>query len=449
MSNFFSAFDKSSLSEWKDQIIKDLKGKEHSILEFNDSIEELDYKAYYHQDEINPSNEAPGNFPYKRGLKTTDNNWLNAALITVEDDSKANTEALDNLMKGADLLVFSTSQTNCDWNKVLSGVKFEFIKAQFNVPSTNDYKAIKEVVKDHIDNISFNFDLLSNDSNENTLSDLIAQNRETQHPVLLINGFKVQQIGATTWQEIAFCLNVGHEYLLKLMTAGMTTDEASAMVHFHLGVGSNYFNEIAKLRALRQLWSKLIEAYNPNHKCTYNCAITAVIGHTNKSLRDPYTNLLRQTTEVMSASNGADNILVLPYDLYSTEGASEISKRTALNISLVLKEESYLDKVIDPTGGSYTVEKLTELIAEKAWTYFQSIETNGGLFVESALESFTDAIKSKRNERIEAFQSGQITGIGMNKYPDPNEKPVEWQNRDLYLGIEPIMFDMESKNSMA
>jgi len=449
MSNFFKAFEKSSLTEWKDQIIKDLKGKEHSVLEFNDPIEELNYKAYYHQDEIKSSNELPGNYPFKRGLKTSENNWLNGTFILIDDEASANSEALECLMKGADLLVFKTEKTNCDWDKVLSNVKFEYTKVQFDVPTASDYKAIKKIVAQHINNISFNFDLFSSDNGIDLFNEVSEQTRESQHPVFLVNGFGVQQLGATTWQEIAFSLNVGHEYLLKLMSAGYSIDEASALVHFHIGVGNNYFYEIAKFRALRQLWSKIIEEYNPEHKCTYNCNITAVIGHTNKSLRDPYTNLLRQTTETMSATNGADAILVLPYDLYSTKGSSDIAKRMAINISLILKEESYLDKVIDPSGGSYSVEQLTNLIAEKAWISFQSIEANGGLFETSAIETFKDGIKTKRSERIEAFQSGKITGIGMNKYPDPGEKPADWQNRKSYLGIDPIMFDMESKNSLA
>ena len=109
MNSFFSTFDKTSLSQWKDQIIQDLKGKEHSVLEFHDPIEELDYKAYYHQDETASKNEAPGNFPYTRGLKTSDNNWMNGALIEITDESNANKEALALLMKGADLLVFKTN----------------------------------------------------------------------------------------------------------------------------------------------------------------------------------------------------------------------------------------------------------------------------------------------------------------------------------------------------
>ena len=150
----------------------------------------------------------------------------------------------------------------------------------------------------------------------------------------------------------------------------------------------------------------------------------------------------------MAASNGADSILVLPYDLYSNNGVSELAKRMALNISLILKEESYFDKVIDPSGGSYSAEALTKLIGEKAWSYFQSIEQNEGLFKESGLNSFVNDVKSKRQERIDAFQAGNIIGIGMNKYPSPDEKEAEGVKRSPYLEIEPLVFEMESKNSL-
>ena len=227
MNSFFSTFDKSSLSQWKDQIIQDLKGKEHSVLEFHDPIEELDYKAYYHQDETASKNEAPGNFPYTRGLKTSDNNWMNGALIEITDESNANKEALALLMKGADLLVFKTKKTDCDWNKVLSEIKLEYIKAQFDVPSIKHYTAIKEIVGNQLNTVSFNFDPMA--IGLEIINELIEASGSQQHPVLVVNGFGVQQLGATSWQEIAFSINIGHEYLLKLMESGLSIDEVSIL----------------------------------------------------------------------------------------------------------------------------------------------------------------------------------------------------------------------------
>ena len=195
------------------------------------------------------------------------------------------------------------------------------------------------------------------------------------------------------------------------------------------------------------MWSKLIQAYSPKNQRSFDCNITAIIGHVNKSLRDPYTNLLRQTTEVMSALNGANAILVLPYDFYSDEGPSSLAKRMAINLALLLQEEAYLDKVIDPIGGSYSIETLTELIGEKSWNTFQGIEKNGGLFEQNALNVFAELIMKKQNQRVEAFSSGKTTRIGINDYEDPNEKVANWKEVDSYLGMKPLILDLQPKKS--
>ena len=448
MSTFFNAFNKVSKEEWKNQIISDLKGKDHSILEFNDLIEELEFKAYYHNSESTRNLETPGNYPFTRGLNLPDNNWSNGALIQVMNEKKANKEALQKLMSGADFLYFKCDRTDCDWATTLSGIKFEFIKAQFDVTSASDYSVIRAIIGDaHLNNVSFNYDLLSEESERSLLIKLSEKTKG--HPLFLVNGFAVQQLGATTWQEISFCLNVGHEYLLQLMNTGLNIDEAATLIHFHIGVGSNYLYEIAKLRTLRQLWAKLIDAYQPKNNSTYSCTVTAVIGHMNKSLKDPYTNLLRQTTEAMSATNGANNILVLPYNLYSNNGSIQLAERMAVNISLILKEESYLDRVIDPTGGSYSIEQLTHLIGKKAWETFQQLESSGGLFTDAALNEFRATISKKRQERIDAFVSGKTIGIGINKYADPNETDDTWKEVPSYLGIKSLIFELELQNISA
>jgi methylmalonyl-CoA mutase len=263
----------------------------------------------------------------------------------------------------------------------------------------------------------------------------------------VINGFKLQQTGATTWQENAFCLNAGHEYILELMNDGFTIDEAAACVSFHIGIGSNYFYEIAKIRAFKQLWSKIIAAYHPEHACSHNCSITAVLGHLNKSLQDPHTNLLRQTTEAMSAlSGGVDQIVILPYDFYSTTSASELSERMAVNIPLILKEESYFDIVIDPVGGSYSLEQLTEKIGRKTWSEFQRIEQDGGLLDESARDQFSTRVNTKRTARIEHFKNDKQLLIGINKYLNPEKIEQSWQTLPSYLGNEGLNFELVAKN---
>ena len=141
------------------------------------------------------------------------------------------------------------------------------------------------------------------------------------------------------------------------------------------------------------------------------------------------------------------NSLVLPYDFYSDEGPSSLAKRMAINLALLLQEEAYLDKVIDPIGGSYSIETLTELIGEKSWNTFQGIEKNGGLFEQNALNVFAELIMKKQNQRVEAFSSGKTTRIGINDYEDPNEKVANWKEVDSYLGMKPLILDLQPKKS--
>lgn len=442
MGNLFNEFEPVSLAEWTEKIVADLKGKELSVLDFKDPVEEIDFRAFYHEENQKPNELTPGSFPATRGSRTQNNDWHNGALIHVNNEKEANKEALKALMRGADLLYFTTERPT-DWSLILEGVQLEYIKAQFQIQSTSEAEVLMKIAGNAKSNISFCFDALEVGNHE----DLIALQSNEQIATFVVNGFGVQQCGANSSQEVAFCLATGHEALIKIMATGKTIDEAAAMIHFHLGVGSQYFNEIAKFRALRMLWSKIIDAYQPKHECSYNCQITSIVGHTNKSLKDPYTNLLRQTTETMSATNGSDSIIVLPYDLLSANGPSELARRMALNMSLILKEESYLHHVIDPAGGSYSIEHLTDEVSKKAWTLFQEMEGAGGISEKSVLDSFKSKVAEKRALRERLVSEGKRTLIGINKFEDPKAKTDVWTKTPGYLGMEVFIAELTQKET--
>ena len=443
MNNFLKEFSPVSKDQWMEKIRIDLNGKDPSILGHNDAIEELDFSSVYHvSDQGEP--ETPGGFPFTRGLKTKLNDWKNTAYVFVEDEKVANETILNFLMSGADAIWIVAARTNMNWKALLDSIQFEHIHAQFSLKSLEDMEAIQALTSHSSHSVQFNFDFI--DDNQLQIKQFSQLFRENQQRFACVNGFGIQQSGGTTWQEIAFCLNVGHEYLVQLMESGLTIDEASACIGFHLGIGNNYFYEIAKIRSLRALWAKIIDAYQPKHDCTYNCAITAVIGHTNKSLSDPHTNLLRQTTEAMSALNaGVDNIVILPHDLYSDQETSSLSERMAINIPLILKEESYFDKVIDPIGGSYSLEQLTEKIGQRAWNLFQKLETHGGLFAQKARVNFVDQVTAKRNLREKLFLAGEFMLIGINKYPNPKIVLANWKKLPSYLGIDALNYERTTK----
>lgn len=447
MNSFFKEFTPVGKEEWIAKIHADLKGKDPSLLEHHDKIEELDFSCVYHISD-RKKHETPGGYPFTRGLKTKLNDWKNTAIVEVSDENEANSTILHFLMTGADALWIVAKKEDINWNRVLNDIQLEHINTQFSVNSMEDMETIQTIASHSPNTVHFNFDFIASSGLKS--SEFGEHFRMNQQRFALVNGFGIQQSGGTTWQEIGFCLNIGHEYLLQLMNAGLTIDEASACIGFHIGIGSNYFYEIAKIRSLRALWAKIIHAYSPEHACSHNCSITAVIGHTNKSLSDPHTNLLRQTTEVMAALNaGVEHIVVLPHDFYSDQGVDSVSERMAINIPLILKEESYLDKVIDPIGGSYSLETLTTMIGEKAWSQFQTIEKTGGLFNENALNQFKEEVQSKRNAREKQLLAGEILLIGINKYTNPEPVLSNWTALPTYLGMDALNYERITKTISA
>lgn len=446
MNSFFKEFTPVGKQEWIDKIHADLRGKDPSLLEHTDKIEEIDFSSVYHVRD-RKKHETPGAFPFTRGLKTNLNDWKNTAYVEVSDEKEANAKILHFLMTGADALLLVANKENIDWKAVLNEVQLEHINVQFTLSSFEEMVSIQEIASNSPNTVHFNFDFLAKNFD---LEAFGTHFKGGQQRFALVNGFGVQQSGGTTWQEIAFCLNTGHEYLLRLINTGLNIDEASACINFHVGVGSNYFFEIAKIRSLRALWAKIVQAYSPEHNCSHNCSITTVIGHTNKSLSDPHTNLLRQTTEIMSALNaGVENIVVLPHDLYSDQGVDSISERMAINTPLILKEESYLDKVIDPIGGSYALEELTHLIGEKAWTQFQSLEQTGGLFSADTLNFFKSEIETKRKLREESFLNGDMLLIGINNFTNPEPVLANWKEMPSYLGMDALNYERITKTISA
>ena len=446
MSNYFTEFQKVSKTDWEAKIVADLKGKNQDILRISDAIEEIELSGYQHSEDIHHEDEIPGNFPYSRGMNKPDNSWNNGVLIEIEDEISANRKALKALNSGADLLVFKTIKPKTNWKTVLDQIEFEHIKTQFIVTSPDELNELKNSANVERNEISFNIDFLEGQWTDASFQKVADMFKASQQQFCSISGFKLQQSGATTWQEVAFSLSTGHEYLVKLMHLGFTIDQAAACISFKIGIGSNYFYEIAKIRSLKRLWSKIVNAYSPEHACSHNCPITAVIGHMNKSLDDPHTNMLRQTTEVMSAANaGVDGVVVLPYDLMSLNGPSELAERLALNISSILKEESYLDKVIDPIGGSYSLEKLTELIGRKSWESFKILDAKGGVFEKQALDALITEIVSKRSQRIKHFTEGNSILIGVNKYGNGDKADEKWKEANVYLGMKQLIFEKEHK----
>lgn len=432
MSQLFDEFSKASKQDWVNLLSKELKGEPiEAKLHKNYIIEGIQFPAYFHQDDQHTSDLVPGIFPYTRGYQTENNDWFIGTSIVVSDEKSANSFALDYLNKGTTSLVFHLNgKSDVNLSVLLDDVLVEYIRTYF---VTSDSKLIREI-QSYFDTKKA-FVAFFNPSQLN--SELNFSKASTS-----LNGYALQQAGANAIQELTFVLSAGLNHVEKAIQSGVLVDDALASVHAELGVGSTYLVEIAKFRAFRSLWAKLAAEFKPEHGCSRTILISAKTGFINKSLKDPYTNLLRQTTEAMSAVlGGVDHLLVQPYDGESITGSTAFTQRMATNISLLLKEESYLQQVIDATGGSYAIEWLTNELINQTWSKLQSIQASGGLFKNENWSAFQSEVRETSRLRQTAILEGKQMLIGVNKFPNPDQVNLAWNTPNSYLGFESLRLE--------
>jgi Methylmalonyl-CoA mutase, N-terminal domain/subunit len=227
--------------------------------------------------------------------------------------------------------------------------------------------------------------------------------------------------GATIVQELGYTLALANEYIAFCTEHGIEPAKVASRIQLTLSVGSNYFMEIAKLRAARLLWSTMVEQYKPECPCAYRVRINTVASTWNKTTFDPYVNMLRSTTEAMSSAvAGADSISVLPFDNAYKE-ADDFGYRIARNQQLLLKEESHMDKIVDPSAGSYYIETLTNNLAKEGWKLFLAVEEDGGFLAQAKANKVQQAVNASGKARHEAVSKRKEILLGTNQYPNFNE----------------------------
>ncbi|MBQ1584309.1 MAG: methylmalonyl-CoA mutase small subunit, partial [Muribaculaceae bacterium] len=231
--------------------------------------------------------------------------------------------------------------------------------------------------------------------------------------------------GAYIYQELGYALAWGAEWMAMLTDAGFSADEVANRIKFNMGVSTVYFMEIAKFRAARELWALIVKQFNPanDYSCMMN--VNAETTRFNQTIYDSYVNLLRSQTEAMSAALACvDSIVVTPFDA-PYKKSDDFSERIARNQQILLKEESHLDKVVDPAGGSYYVEMLTKNLAEQGWKLFLEVEDKGGF--KTALESgdIIKAVNASADARFDKVAKRREQLLGTNQFPNFTEKAAD------------------------
>jgi methylmalonyl-CoA mutase len=241
---------------------------------------------------------------------------------------------------------------------------------------------------------------------------------------IFVQGHPYHDAGASSVEEVAFALATATEYLRELIGRGLTIDEAAPRIRFGFSLGSTFFMEIAKLRAARILWARIVEAFGGSHEA---CKMT-IHGRTsafNKTVFDPNVNMLRVTSEGFSgAVGGVDSLHVAPFD-EPIRAPDRFSRRIARNVQIVLQEEARFVMPIDMGGGSYTIEKMTDEFGRAAWKLFQDIEKNGGMaaaVIAGAPQSMAAATAAKR---AKAAETRADVILGTNMYANLTEKKLE------------------------
>jgi methylmalonyl-CoA mutase len=440
----FEKFPPVTTDEWETKIREDLMVSDTGKLNWNVQGG-FEVRPYYRQEdlkELGYLEALPATYPFVRGNKTVSNNWEIRQDILAGNPYEANKKALLLLEKGVTSLGFICESSGADLSVLLSGIPLESVPVHFH--TVTDHARFLDSLVAYAEQQNTDPEKFTGSLDHDPLSELLFRripgydpgNWPGDLPVLMVRTHKafplfrlisiradmLHDSGATPLQELAFSLSAGAEYLTAFTDAGLPADIAAQHMQLHFAMGTTYFMEVAKLRAARILWARMTDHYPSTKPCAGRIFIHSSTSRWNQSACDPHTNILRGTGEAMSAViGGTDSLEVIPYDT-PFRNSNEFSERIARNIQIILKEEAYFDKVIDPGAGSYYIEQLTDSLTHQAWQLFLEIEAEGGYLQAVRKHIIQDKIKAAAEERYSNVSLRKEILLGTNQYPDFNEK---------------------------
>jgi methylmalonyl-CoA mutase len=414
MKHLFTDFDPVSAKEWKQKIQFELKGADYNDTLIWNSPEDIKVKPFYDKEDIKEV----------LSVATKASEFKICQNIFVHDLNKSVERALDSLSRGAESIRFTIEDETVDVAKLLEKLPLGDTPIFFHLSfiSTDFVQQLETIAKAKKATIFCNFDPIGQlakegnwfstpeKSNFDTLNILAKQTKSLS--LISIKSSLYQNAGANIVQQIAYSLAHANEYFNRIEITSPQT-----MV-LEISVGTNYFFEIAKLKAIRLLFNTIAKEYNSN----WSCHLLVTPTKRNKTLYDYNVNMLRTTTECMSAIiGGANTIANLPYDaLYHKD--NEFGDRIARNQLLILKKESYFDKVNNPADGSYYIESLTQQLADKALTLFKDIEANGGFLKQLNEGIIKRKIQESADKEQDLFDTGKEILLGTNKHANKDDR---------------------------
>ncbi|PJR03790.1 methylmalonyl-CoA mutase subunit beta [Avrilella dinanensis] len=411
MKNLFPDFEKISSKQWKNLIQYDLKGADYNETLVWESLEGIKVKPFYHNDEDFVTNN----------VTTQNTHFAVLQAIYVHDLNKSADKANELLKRGAESIRFIVPTKETDVVSLLNNLEnpkavyFQLLFLDKETMLKIDNEASKlgfevYVLIDPVHQLGFDGNFFKDGNSDfETLNEINQQANNINW--LTVNATTYQNAGANMIQQLAYTLAHTNEYLNRIK-------DFNKNITVEITVGGNYFFEIAKLRALRMLLNALADEYSSD--ITFH--IIAKPTRRNKTLYDYNVNMLRTTTECMSAViGGADAVENMAYDAIYHK-TNEFGDRIARNQLLILKQESYFDQVNNPADGAYYIENLTTQLAEKALELFKHIEKNGGLITQLIEGTIQRKISESAEKEQQLFDEGKEVLLGTNKYPNKEDR---------------------------
>lgn len=440
----FSEFTAPSRQEWIDKIIVDLKGADFDKKMVWHTNEGFNVQPFYRREDLEGNkaiDSLPGEFPFIRGNKKDNNLWFVRQNIEVDDPKAANAKALDILMKGVDSLGFHFAGEKVSRETIetlLNDIEPTCVELNF---TTCQGKCVElaQILVAYFKAKGCDLTKCVGSINFDPIQKILKAGKDTSEKIALapaliealeelpeykcvnVNSVALVNAGAYIYQELGYALAWGNEYLQQLTDAGVPVEKAASRIKFNMGIGGNYFMEIAKFRAARMLWAQIVKQYEPKCDCVCQMHVCATTTTYNQTMFDSYVNLLRSQTETMSAALAmVDSIVVTPFDK-PYETPNDFSERLARNQQLLLKEEAHFNKIVDVAGGSYYIEHLTQAIAEQAWKLFLDVESNGGFLAQALAGKVQDTINDTNKARHANAAKRKEFILGTNQFPNFTE----------------------------
>lgn len=420
-SMLFQNFDPSTKKEWIEKATADLKGADFNKRLVWKNLNGIDIQPFY-------TSEDQQSFLSNTGHNAE--HITNYRRIEVSDIANANRLGLKAVEEGSTGLLFEIS-TDVSPSTLLKGIDLgkitvSFVSGDKTLDFASEFKSYveesgidKSSLKGYLD-LNFVVDYLTKGTLEKGIFDQLATltSMFKDYPnfnTLVVSGTVYQDSGSNQVQEIAYTLNS-----LVFIIDELTKRESGLHLifnnlHFNLGISADYFIEIAKFRVFNSLLSKIASKYGVRVSAPQVTAKTSIW---TKSVTDANTNMLRATTEAMSAILGNASALEIdPYD-HEFKKSNDFSSRIAGNITTILEEESYFGKVSNPVDGSYYIEEISLQLAENALGLFKDIEAQGGFYATIENETIQTQIAETRAKKVKLLSQRRLAMVGVNKYPN-------------------------------